>query len=175
MPDDLQNMLEPWMREHFDAQRNAILDVCERWGFGATIVIAARRWAEIPPNDRKGMAQWLRYAADEIAGLKIGHLERVRDNLKLQAKVWAQEARTQQGIVLGILREFGLPLRDWQAETNVREHVAKLRTDLADTLKLLRDSTPALFSWNDGNLYMRVHAHLERLDPQPDVDDGPWF
>ncbi len=97
-----------------------------------------------------------------------------RDHLKSQAQIWAQEARTQKGIVLGILRDLGLPLRDWEAESNVRDLVTTLRTDLRDTLTLLRDCKPAVFSWNEYDLYVRVSTHLERLDPQPPNTD-PGF
>lgn len=170
----LDNGPTPTMLRLYEDQKAEILAFCERWGYGATISTAAQAWAKIPPMDRKGMAQWLRRYADQLSGWKIGRLERVREHLKLQAQIWAQEARTQRSIVLGILRELGLPMRDWEAEPNVRGKVGEIRRDLATTLALLRECTPALFSWNDADLYMRVHAHLERLDPQPASTEIPF-
>lgn len=60
----------------------------------------------------------------------IAAAEAARDNAIQQARTWAQEARTQRGIVLGILRELGLPEVDWNAERLVVEHVEKLELEL---------------------------------------------
>lgn len=56
----------------------------------------------------------------------IAAAEAARDAAVAQARTWAQEARTQRGIVVGILRELGLPLVDYNAERLVVEHVEKL-------------------------------------------------
>jgi hypothetical protein len=53
-----------------------------------------------------------------------------RDNAVQQARIQAQEARTQRSIVMGILRELGLPEQDWNAERLVVEHVEQLEHEL---------------------------------------------
>lgn len=62
----------------------------------------------------------------------IANLERARDNAIQQARVHAQEARTQRGIVLGILRELGLPEEDYNAERLVVEYVEALERKSVD-------------------------------------------
>lgn len=83
-------------------------------------------------------------------------------HLKQQAQIWAQEARTQKSIVLGILRELGLPLRDCEAETRVANLVATLRKDLLDGLELLREADES--GLLRGSLSQRVTRFLAQFD-----------
>lgn len=82
-------------------------------------------------------------------------------HLKQQAQIWAQEARTQKSIVLGILRELGLPLRDWEAETRVANMVATLRKDLVDGLELLREADES--GTLRGSLANRVSRYVDQF------------
>lgn len=66
----------------------------------------------------------------------IARAESAREAAVQQARQHAQEARTQRGIVLGILRELGLPEEDYNAERLVLEHVEKLKADAAEWRKV---------------------------------------
>jgi hypothetical protein len=52
-----------------------------------------------------------------------------KDNAVQQAQQWAQEARTQRETVLSILRYFGLPERDYEALTLIRQKVESVAAD----------------------------------------------
>lgn len=62
----------------------------------------------------------------------IARAEAAREAAVQQARQHAQEARTQRGIVIGILRELGLPEEDWNAERHVLEAFDKLQAELAE-------------------------------------------
>jgi hypothetical protein len=90
---------------------------------------------------------------DHHARLVAG-LEAARDNAVQQARIHAQEARTQRGIVIGILRELGLPPQDYNAERLVVEHVEQLehqieaiRVTRLRELELMAEASPCPAGW----------------------------
>lgn len=70
--------------------------------------------------------------------------ETALEHVRQQARMQAQEARTQRSIVLGILRVLGLPLEDWSAGAHV---VGKFST-LTRQLETARAALNRI--WHDG-------------------------
>ena len=49
------------------------------------------------------------------------------EKLKLEAQIWAQEARTQKGIVMDICQRLGIRLGDWHGATPLIEKFEEMR------------------------------------------------
>lgn len=56
-------------------------------------------------------------------------MDDLHERLKLEAQMWAQEARTQRSIVYEIYRALGIRLGDWHGAVPVIEKFKQLKRE----------------------------------------------
>ena len=99
-------------------------------------------------------------SADRAA--EVERLKAKADNLTRQTQCQAQEARTEKSIVLEILHGLGLPMKDWEAVSNVVGYVKGIQAKLTAHEEAMRGAIIQLNKHCEGRGAERIlRARLE--------------